>query len=84
MQQEAAVHALDHLATRHEQGAAAPHEGAPCIECRLLASGGDGIPSAIHTADATFDRAAAAPAAFATRPVAAPACYSSRAPPAFS
>ena len=84
MQQEVAVHALQHLGARQEQGATAPHQGVPCVTCELLASGTDGVPASSHWTGAAFDCAPVAPVAFATRAVAAPAGYSPRAPPAFS
>jgi hypothetical protein len=84
MQQVASVHAFEHLASRHEQGAAAPHEVEPCATCELLASGADGIPSPVHATAAECDTARALPVAFTSRTVAAPSCYASRAPPSLS
>lgn len=81
MQQAVAVHSFEHLGTSREQGATVPHEGAPCDTCELLASGTNGIPTSIHWTAATATQPHAAPVAFASRPVAAPAGYSPRAPP---
>lgn len=81
LQQEVTVHALGHLEHHGEQGATTPHEGEPCAECQLLAAGANGIPTSPDSRDAACASVPVAHVAFATRAVAAPACYSPRAPP---
>jgi hypothetical protein len=81
LQREVAVHALGHLGNRHEQGATTPQQGQPCAECELLASGADSIPASAVAPVADCESTLVAQVAFTTRTVAAPACYSPRAPP---
>ena len=85
LQAESQRHALAHvrpLLTRaHDVGAHMPVDQSACLECALLAGG----------ADAVFDASLPAPSAagvderprfaFATRTVAAPPYFESRAPP---
>jgi hypothetical protein len=81
LQQEVAVHTLWHLDLGHGPKATVPHEGQPCAECLLLASGADSVATSPASPDAACASAPVAPVAFITRAVAAPACYSPRAPP---
>jgi hypothetical protein len=85
MQHEVQVHALQHLGAalhpRQDQGLQAPVADAPCVECALLA----GATSVAVGSDAA-QNAVLAPAehiliAIASRSLAAPSSYSSRAPP---
>ena len=85
MQHEVQVHALQHLGAtlhpRHDQGLQAPIADAPCLECALLA----GCASVIGAGDSE-QSFAPVPAeriviAIASRSLAAPSSYSSRAPP---
>jgi hypothetical protein len=85
MQHEVQVHALQHLGAtlhpRQDQGLQTPVADAPCVECALLAGGA----SVIGGSDAA-QRLVHAPAehiiiAIASRSLAAPSSYSTRAPP---
>jgi hypothetical protein len=81
MQHELAVHAFSHLAGGQKQGYTAPQKAQACLTCELLASGTDGIPASMAATPVACTSAPVAPVGFTTRAVAAPACYSSRAPP---
>jgi hypothetical protein len=81
LQHEAAVHALEHRADRHEQRVTTPQKGEPCAKCELLASGADGIPATGAPSGAGCASSPVAQVAFTSRAVTAPSCYSSRAPP---
>ena len=81
LQQAVVVHAFEHLGGAHEQGASAPQKYQSCATCELLASGADGIPASTTVPGANDACAPVVPFAFTTRAVAAPACYSPRAPP---
>jgi hypothetical protein len=86
MQLEGQRHALQHLGDQlhrtHEQGVQLPQGEVACAECSLLAgtssaiAGSGFVPLAIAAVVERFDRD------FSSRSVAAPAYYSSRAPPA--
>jgi len=85
MQQQAQVHALQHLGSlvhaRQDTGLQAPAADAPCLECALLASGTSAVANghaAVPAHAALGDRHHLA---IAFRHLAAPSYYSSRAPP---
>jgi hypothetical protein len=85
MQHELQVHALQHLGpTLHpaqEQGLQAPVADVACLECSLLAGGASAIAvefPALPPAAVATQRIVSA---LATRTLAAPSWYSSRAPP---
>jgi len=85
MQLEGQRHALQHLGDRlhqrHEQGLQLPHVDLACAECALLAGTSNAVAA---SSDSPLFAAVAAErfdATFSSRGVAAPAYYSSRAPP---
>ncbi len=84
MRQLEAAHSLEHLGSGHEPRATMPHDGGACSTCELLAAGADGVPAAAGTLAIAQDGTQVAVVAFSTRAVAAPAAYSSRAPPRLS
>jgi hypothetical protein len=85
MQQQATVHALSHLAPQLAHSSrielVAPHAGAACVECALLATG----TSAAIGADPSLVSVVPAPglvrSAYRSRAADAPVYFSSRAPP---
>jgi hypothetical protein len=81
LQHQGYVHALAHLAPKHEAGFTSQPVAEACAQCALLGSGAEGIPSSFVPAFAVCAPAGHASAPFASRPVEAPAVYSSRAPP---
>jgi len=85
MQREAQVHALQHLgSTLHpaqEQGIQAPKADVSCLECSLLAGGTSAVANEIPALPPDTVRATRIVGAIASRSVAAPSYYSSRAPP---
>lgn len=83
-QQREVVHAFEHLGTRHGPSATLAHPGVACATCELLAAGADGVPATAFTAPVAGGDAAPASLDFVSRAVAAPAAYSSRAPPPLS
>jgi hypothetical protein len=82
-QQQVVMHALEHVGAGQQAGVASP-ANAPehCAECDLLAAGADSIDSGSRISQASAVPLDAAPAAFTSRAVGAPAVYSSRGPPA--
>jgi hypothetical protein len=84
LQHETAVHAFAHYADRQADGLTAPHAALACTVCELLASGGDGAPATFAASALPGAPPQAAATGFATRAVAAPAVYASRAPPVLS
>jgi hypothetical protein len=81
LQHQGYVHAITHLGPKHETGLTAPAAAEACAQCALLASGTDGVPSSFVPAFAVGTPSGHAIVRFASRPVAAPAVYASRAPP---
>ena len=85
MQHEVQVHALQHLGSilhpAHEQGIQQPTVDASCLECSLLAGGSPGVAAEIPGLPATDVGTSRVVGTVASRSLAAPSYYSSRAPP---
>jgi hypothetical protein len=85
MQAEAQQHALEHLRpllTRaHDVGAHGPVDDSACAECALLAGGADAVFGDSVSASAAVVAAERPRFALATRAIAAPQYFQSRAPP---
>jgi hypothetical protein len=77
----ALTHAYAHRGTHHEDGARTTDRAEACLACELLASGADGIPASSVASCLSPAPMGVSSVAFATRAVAAPAFYASRAPP---
>jgi hypothetical protein len=85
MQREVQVHALQHLGgllhPAHEQGIQAPAADITCLECSLLAGGSSAVAAEFPALPPTAVGALRAVSRVASRSLAAPSYYSSRAPP---
>ncbi len=84
-QREVQVHALQHLGgvlhPAHEQGLQAPAADVTCLECSLLAGGTSVVAAGFPALPTAVVGALRANNTTASRPLAAPSYYSSRAPP---
>jgi hypothetical protein len=80
-QRHEAQHLGDQLHRAHEQGLQKSASNSPCIECALLASGSDAVASSIASLPPAVVDSGRGGAWFSSHKVAAPAYYSSRAPP---
>ena len=85
MQREVQVHALQHLGgvlhPAHEQGIQTPAADVTCLECSLLAGGSPVVAADIPALPSAAIGALRAITTVASRSLAAPSYYSSRAPP---
>ena len=85
MQHEGQVHALQHLGSilhpAHEQGIQQPTVDVSCLECSLLAGGAPAVATDVPALSAVAIGASLVVGDFASRSLAAPSYYSSRAPP---
>ena len=85
MQREVQVHALQHLGgvmhPAHEQGIQAPAADVTCLECSLLAGGTAVVAAEFPALPTAAVGALRAINTVASRSLAAPSYYSSRAPP---
>ena len=85
MQQQLVVHEVDHLRAKVQRGHGASlgnSASAECVECALLASGANAVPSADASSDRPGQSTSLMTAALARgQPQARPAFYQSRGPP---
>ena len=85
MQHQVQVHALQHLGSvlhpKHDPGLQTQVVDASCVECALLAAGTSAIAGSHDAVPAVAIIAERLHFAIATRRLAAPSYYSSRAPP---
>jgi hypothetical protein len=85
MQREVQVHELQHLGgilhPAQEQGFQAPAADATCLECSLLAGGASAMAAEFPALPLVMVATSRALGAIASRSLAAPSYYSSRAPP---
>jgi hypothetical protein len=87
VQREVQVHALQHLGSvlhsAHDQGIQQPTVDLSCLECSLLAGGAPAVAPDVPGLSAVAIAASRVVGDFASRSLAAPSYYSSRAPPSF-
>jgi len=85
MQLEGQRHEVQHLGDQlhraHEQGLQKSATNSPCIECALLASGSHAVAGSVASLSLAIVDSGRVGIRFASPAVAAPAYYSSRAPP---
>jgi hypothetical protein len=85
MQLEGQRHELQHFGDQlrwwHEQGLQQSASNSPCIECALLAGGSHAIASGVASPPPAIVDSGRVGIRFSSQEVAAPAYYSSRAPP---
>jgi hypothetical protein len=85
MQLEGQRHEVQHLGDQlhqsHEQGLQKSASNSPCIECALLASGSHAVAGSVASPALAIVDSGGVGIRFASLAVAAPAYYSSRAPP---
>jgi hypothetical protein len=85
MQLEGQRHEVQHLGDQlhraHEQGLQKSSTNSPCIECALLASGSHAVAGSVASLSLAIVDSGRVGIRFASPAVAAPAYYSSRAPP---
>lgn len=80
-QRHAVQHFGDHLQRSHERGLQKSASNSPCIQCALLASGSEAVASSVASLPATIVDSGRVGIWLSSHKVAAPAYYSSRAPP---
>jgi len=85
MQLEGQRHEVQHLGDQlhrsHEQSLQKSASNSPCIECALLAGGSHAVAGSVASPAAAIVDSGSVGIRFASLAVAAPAYYSSRAPP---